>query len=74
MGFSRQEYWSGLPFPSPENYAAKVPTNKKQKMCVCVLKHYLLNEKLGKHLQKNPLASKVRKSYFSKSFEALGFP
>jgi len=19
MGFSRQEYWSGLPFPSPEN-------------------------------------------------------
>ena len=21
MGFSRQEYWSGLPFPSPEGYA-----------------------------------------------------
>ena len=20
MGFSRQEYWSGLPFPSPENF------------------------------------------------------
>ena len=20
MGFSRQEYWSGLPFPSPEDY------------------------------------------------------
>ena len=20
MGFSRQEYWSGLPFPSPGNY------------------------------------------------------
>ena len=20
MGFSRQEYWSGLPFPSPQNF------------------------------------------------------
>ena len=20
MGFSRQEYWSGFPFPSPSNY------------------------------------------------------
>ena len=22
MGFSRQEYWSGLPFPSPDRYLA----------------------------------------------------
>jgi len=21
MGFSRQEYWSGLPFPSPEDFS-----------------------------------------------------
>ena len=25
MGFSRQEYWSGLPFPSPEYYSAIKP-------------------------------------------------
>ena len=24
MGFSRQEYWSGLPFPSPDKYLAKL--------------------------------------------------
>ena len=23
MGFSRQEYWSGVPLPSPENFGAK---------------------------------------------------
>ena len=25
MGFSRQEYWSGLPFPSPEAEASYLP-------------------------------------------------
>ena len=24
MGFSRQEYWSGLPLPSPETYFTRV--------------------------------------------------
>ena len=24
MGFSRQEYWSGVPLPSPKNYTKKI--------------------------------------------------
>ena len=31
MGFSRQEYWSGLPFPSPGN---------PQKRPCCIICHY----------------------------------
>ena len=29
MGFSRQEYWSGLPFPSPTIVQFKIKQNKK---------------------------------------------
>ena len=29
MGFSRQEYWSGLPFPSPDKYADNTPLKAK---------------------------------------------
>ena len=28
MGFSRQEYWSGLPFPSPNNVSYKIEISK----------------------------------------------
>ena len=32
MGFSRQEYWSGLPFPSPEDLPITgIPTQQKPK-------------------------------------------
>ena len=33
MGFSRQEYWSGLPFPSPGdiNYTPTLKKEKKKK-------------------------------------------
>ena len=27
MGFSRQEYWSGVPFPSPSYYCCLTPTS-----------------------------------------------
>ena len=31
MGFSRQEYWSGVPLPSPDG-VLKVPPQKEQQM------------------------------------------
>ena len=31
MGFSRQEYWSGLPFPSPSDLAKKNPKRRQVK-------------------------------------------
>ena len=33
MGFSRQEYWSGLPFPSPED----LPTQGSNLCLLCLL-------------------------------------
>ena len=30
MGFSRQEYWSGLPFPSPRYYYSSYVDQKNQ--------------------------------------------
>ena len=39
MGFSRQEYWSGLPFPSPslaqlKPFSVVLPEEGKQKMLI----------------------------------------
>lgn len=43
-------------------------------VCVCVsfLKHYLLNEKLEKSIQKNTLDSSVRNSYISERLQTIG--
>ena len=46
MGFSRQEYWSGLPFPSPRIYVLKysLPTSqifKLKKICQSGLSWWL---------------------------------
>ena len=30
MGFSRQEYWSGLPFPSPRNFPKEAKEGTKK--------------------------------------------
>ena len=36
MGFSRQEYWSGLPFPSPKFYQ-KWARNSRSRLKSCVM-------------------------------------
>ena len=41
MGFSRQEYWSGVPLPSP-SYLLHDIKNKKSKICVKTLVSFLI--------------------------------
>ena len=36
MGFSRQEYWSGLPFPSPHSLFSNCYDLFIESVCVCV--------------------------------------
>ena len=38
MGFSRQEYWSGLPFPSPNSYLSTWINSREQNWRALVLK------------------------------------
>ena len=33
MGFSRQEYWSGMPLPSPEKAVAAAVAAKSHQLC-----------------------------------------
>ena len=46
MGFSRQEYWSGVPLPSPVITANDLKTDMIRHcqlgiiQCVCMLSHY----------------------------------
>ena len=42
MGFSRQEYWSGVPLPSPKG--EKILPNMKGKITVTVIFAYLVSE------------------------------
>ena len=44
MGFSRQEYWSGLPFPSPED----LPDPGIEPRSLALQIDYLLSESPGK--------------------------
>ena len=46
MGFSRQEYWSGLPFPSPEDFSD--PGIEPVSPCSCIAGEFLTSEPLGK--------------------------
>ena len=55
MGFSRQEYWSGLPLPSPRNFSKQ---NKRQllKTTKVLLENSLVKAKevnVGNHLHTN---------------------
>jgi len=43
MGFSRQEYWSGLPFPSPED----LPDPGTEPRCPTLQADFLPSEPLG---------------------------
>ena len=35
-GFSRQEYWSGVPLPSPETVTRRVETRSQLRRIVCI--------------------------------------
>ena len=50
VGFSRQEYWSGLPFPSPA-YTLRKPELKKTHIPQCSLQHYLQQLGHGSNLE-----------------------
>ena len=39
MGFSRQECWSGLPFPSPRKVPPSQPRNRTRVSCIAGLRH-----------------------------------
>ena len=41
MGFSRQKYWSGLPFPSPIKY---LPCGKRKSLSIASLVHKTKNQ------------------------------
>ena len=40
MGFSRQEYWSGVPLPSPLYYARSFKSVKTNFLILTVVKHF----------------------------------
>ena len=61
MGFSRQEYWSGLPFPSPGD----LPDPGIKTRVSCMKADSLLSEQTGDPLKKN---------YFLKREKALNQP
>jgi len=39
MGFSRQEYWSGVPLPAVILKAKKIP-KRRGKLCTVMIVHY----------------------------------
>ena len=43
MGFSRQEYWSGLPFPSPFNMLINIIKNIIHILMECYVKSFLIS-------------------------------
>ena len=52
MGFSRQEYWSGVPLPSP---ASKEQTLVITYVCVCVLGARLAQLSVSRNAEDIPL-------------------
>ena len=56
---SRQEYWSGLPFPSPEGYLIILVTMCQEEGCVC---HSPLRS-LKKHVQELLLCREPKLNY-----------
>ena len=52
MGSSRQEYWSGLPFPSPEDlsYLEVEPACPALQVVSCIANRFFTNEPPGKPL------------------------
>ena len=48
MGFSRQEYWSGLPYPSPGD----LPDPRIEPMFPALLDRFFTSEPPGKPLKK----------------------
>ena len=55
MGFSRQEHWSGLPFPSPGN----LPNPEMEPWSPALQADYLPTELQGKSLGLGPSSSAV---------------
>ena len=53
MGFPRQEYWSGLPFPSPENF----PNSRIEPESPALQVDSLLTEPPGKPILRHKCAS-----------------
>ena len=53
MGFSRQEYWSGLPFPSP----ADLPDPETESASSALAGRFFTAEPLGEHLKWLPTAN-----------------
>ena len=49
MGFSRQEYWNGLPLPSPGRYLAYGQKQKECQMAKCMVKKGLSSLKMGEN-------------------------
>ena len=58
MGFSRQEYWSGLPFPSPGDLPnpgiePKSPTLQADTLAECLLDHKFHNGRASVAIEPN---------------------
>ena len=49
MGFSRQEYWSGLPFPSPGDLPGPGTELRSPVLHIDTLPNGAMREALGKH-------------------------
>ena len=54
VGFPRQEYWSGLPFPSPRN----LPDPGIEPMCPALAGRFFIAEPPGKPLYENTIIYK----------------
>ena len=50
MGFSRQEYWSGVPLPSPEKISDTVHSEYFLKINILKIKYLSINKNITKYL------------------------
>ena len=62
MGFSRQEYWSGLPFPSPEDF----PNARTESTSPALADRFFTTEPPGNYYSAETTIVQKEKKYSSK--------